>query len=305
MKVFINELIIVQLTLHIIINQKIKRRVNNLDLNLNGKVVLITGGSKGIGRHTALTFLKEGAKVSIVARNEEDLQKAASDFKNEIPGANVLTTSADLQTEAGAVEAVRNTVEHFGQIDILVNCAGAAPGGLLLELTEDDWDFALGLKFRGYVRMAKATIPQFLKQQQGVIVNVVGNDGVKPSWWELTGTAVNAADLAVMEALGNQYGNDNIRINCVNPGPVDTGRWETLTSAYSRDMNISVDVANKAAAKSMPFGRIATAQEVADVVVFLASERAGFVHNSVVNIDGGQMKAILDLKQQGEAVAKA
>ncbi|WP_286886526.1 SDR family oxidoreductase [Aneurinibacillus sp. UBA3580] len=274
-----------------------------MNLGLEGKVVLITGGSKGIGRQTGLTFVREGASVALVARNSEDLEKAKSQLQSEVPQADVLTIPADLQHEAGAVDAVQKTVEHFGKIDILINCAGAAPGGLLLDLTEEDWDFAMGLKFRGYVRMAKATIPQFLKQKQGVIVNVVGNDGVKPSWWELTGTAVNAADLAVMTALGNQYGNDNIRINCVNPGPVDTGRWETLTEAYARDLKISVNEANEAASKSMPFGRIATAQEVADVVVFLASERASFVHNSVVNIDGGQMKDILDRKQQRMTVA--
>ncbi|MFM1650659.1 SDR family oxidoreductase [Brevibacillus sp. B_LB10_24] len=269
-----------------------------MDLGLNGKVVLITGGSKGIGRQTGLTFLREGARVALVARNPEDLQKAKDLLISEVPGADVLTVSADLQHEADAQEAVRQTVQHFGQIDILINCAGAAPGGLLLDLTEEDWDFALGLKFRGYLRMAKATIPQFLVQKHGVIVNVIGNDGVKPSWWELTGTAVNAADLAVMEALANQYGNENIRINSVNPGPVDTGRWATLTEAYARDMDISIEEANDAAAKSMPFGRIATAQEVADVVVFLASERASFVHNAALTIDGGQMKAILDRKQQ-------
>ncbi|MFT9846871.1 SDR family oxidoreductase [Aneurinibacillus sp. REN35] len=274
-----------------------------MNLGLEGKVVLITGGSKGIGRQTALTFAKEGASVALVARNGEDLEKAKDTLQGEVPQADVLTIQADLQQEAGAVDAVQKTVEYFGKIDVLINCAGAAPGGLLLELTEEDWDFAMGLKFRGYVRMAKATIPQFLKQKHGVIVNVVGNDGVKPSWWELTGTAVNAADLAVMTALGNQYGNDNIRINCVNPGPVDTGRWETLTEAYARDVKISVEEANEAASKSMPFGRIATAAEVADVVVFLASDRASFVHNSVVNIDGGQMKDILDRKQQRLTVA--
>lgn len=269
-----------------------------MDLNLQDKVVLITGGSKGIGRQTALTFVREGAKVSIVARNEEDLQKAQDQIRSEVSTAEVLAVSADLQTQEGAEKAVNKTVEQYGKIDILINCAGAAPGGLLLDLTEEDWDFALGLKFRGYVRMAKATIPQFLKQKHGVIVNVVGNDGIKPSWWELTGTAVNAADLAVMEALSNQYGNENIRICSVNPGPVDTGRWDQLTEAYARDMKISIEEANEAAAKSMPFGRIATAQEVADVVVFLASERASFVHNTSIAIDGGQMKAILDRKQQ-------
>lgn len=269
-----------------------------MDLNLQGKVILITGGSKGIGCQTALTMLKEGAKVSLVARNQEVLKQTKNELENEVPGAEVLVTSADLQTQEGADEAVQKTMDYYKRIDVLVNCAGAAPGGLLLDLKEEDWDFAMGLKFRGYVRTTKATIPQFLNQGHGVIVNVVGNDGVKPSWWELTGTAVNAADLAVMSALADQYGNDNIRINCVNPGPVDTGRWETLVKAYARDMDISIEEANEAAAKSMPFSRIATPQEVANVVTFLASDSASFVHNSVINIDGGQMKNIMDRKQQ-------
>src|SRR5690625_633339 len=269
-----------------------------MDLNLHDKIVLITGGSQGIGRQTALTFAKEGAKVSIVARGEENLNKAKSDIEAAVSGAEVLTTPADLQTQEGADKAVKNTVDHFGKIDILINCAGAAPGGLLLDLTEEDWDCALGLKFRGYIRMLKATIRHFLEQKGGVVVNVVGNDGIKPSWWELTGTAVNAADLAVMDALSNPYGNENIRIASVNPGPVATERWDTLTDAYSRDMRISKEEADANTAKSMPFGRIAKPEEVADVVVFLASERASFVHNTSVAIDGGQMKSILDRKQQ-------
>ncbi|WAH35213.1 SDR family NAD(P)-dependent oxidoreductase [Alicyclobacillus dauci] len=269
-----------------------------MELGLKNKVVFITGGSKGIGRQTALTFAKEGARVALVARSQEGLEQARKMIQEEVSNAEVLTIAADLQKEEDAVRAAREAVDTFGQIDVLINCAGAAPGGLLLELTEEDWDFAMGLKFRGYVRVTKAVVPQFLKQGHGVIVNVVGNDGVKPSWWELTGTAVNAADLAVMSALADQYGRENIRINCVNPGPVDTGRWDGLTSAYSRDMNVSKEVADEFARKSMPFRRIASPQEVADVVVFLASDRASFVHNAVVNIDGGQRKAILDIKQQ-------
>lgn len=269
-----------------------------MDLNFKDKVVMISGGSKGIGKQTALTVLKEGAKVSLIARNMDGLKAAKSELEKEVKGAEVFVTSADLSTEEGANKAVENTVNHYNEIDVLVNCAGAAPGGLFLDLTEEDWDFAMGLKFRGYIRLTKATVPQFLKQEHGVIVNVVGNDGVKPSWWEITGTAVNAADLAVMSALADQYGNDNIRINCVNPGPVDTGRWESLVEAYARDMGISVEEADDVAEKSMPFGRIATPQEVANVVTFLASDAASFVHNSVVNIDGGQMKNIMDQKQQ-------
>lgn len=268
-----------------------------MDLALQGQTVLVTGGSKGIGRQTARTFAREGANLVLVARHEHDLQSARSLILQEAPGVEIITVTADLRSESDAVAAVDAAVEQFGGVDILINCAGAAPGGLLLELDEKTWQDALGLKFLGYVRMTKAMIPQFLRQGHGVIVNVVGNDGVKPSYWELTGTAANAADLAVMQALADQYGRHNIRIVSVNPGPVDTGRWSTLTAAFARDKGLGVDTANRVAQASMGFGRIARPEEVADVVVFLASERARFVHGTMINIDANQRKAIMDVDE--------
>jgi NAD(P)-dependent dehydrogenase (short-subunit alcohol dehydrogenase family) len=266
-----------------------------MDLNLQSKVVLITGGSKGIGRQVALTFAQEGANVAICARTQADLELAKNRILAVAPTCDVCTIAADLRSEAGAQQAVKAAVEHYGAVDILVNCAGAAPGRLLLDISDETWQEALALKFLGYVRMAKATVPHFLQRGHGVIVNVIGNDGVKPSYWELTGTAANAADLAVMQALADQYGRNNIRINSVNPGPVDTGRWDTLTAAFARDKNISVEEADGVANKSIAFGRICTPQEVANVVVFLASDCASFVHGAVVNIDGNQRKAIMDV----------
>jgi len=143
--------------------------------------------------------------------------------------------------------------------------------------------------------MAKAIVPHFLGRGHGVIVNVIGNDGVKPSYWELTGTAANAADLAVMQALADPYGRNNIRINSVNPGPVDTGRWDNLTAAFAHDKNLSIEKADRVAKESMAFGRICTPREVANVVVFLASDRASFVHGTAITIDGNQRKAIMDV----------
>ncbi len=266
-----------------------------MDLNLRGKVALITGGSKGIGRQVALTFAREGANVALCARTQADLEQARSRILDAVPDCDIFTVSADLRSEAGAQKAVQAAVEHFGGIDILVNCAGAAPGRLLSDITDETWHEALALKFLGYVRMAKYTIPHFLERGHGVIVNVVGNDGVKPSYWELTGTAANAADLAVMQALADQYGRNNIRINSVNPGPVDTGRWDSLTQAFARDLELSVEDADRRAKGSIAFGRICTPQEVANVVVFLASDCASFVHGTMLTIDGNQRKAIMDV----------
>src|SRR2546426_1109259 len=182
-------------------------------------------------------------------------------------GGEVVPFLGDMSKPEDVARVVNAAVTHFGGIDVLVNNAGAAPGGLLLDLTEEDWALALQLKFLGYVRCMRAVIPHMLKRGGGRIVNIVGNDGVKPSYLELTPSAANAADLAVSQALAEQYGRHNILINAINPGPVSTDRWDGLVRAYARDKGLSVEEASRRAIQSIPLGRIATPQEGADVPV--------------------------------------
>jgi NAD(P)-dependent dehydrogenase (short-subunit alcohol dehydrogenase family) len=264
-----------------------------MDLGLKGKVALVTGGSKGIGKAVAHGLAEEGAKVAICARGQIDLDRAVGDLAKST-GSEVFAVAGDLTTESGVKKIVDATIAKFGRIDILVNNAGAAPGGLLLDLTEEDWQKALQLKFMGYVRCMKAVIPYMLKQGRGRIVNVVGNDGVKPIGIELTPSAANAADLAVTVALAEQYGRHNICINAINPGPVATERWDGLISGIARVRKISVDEAQQRAERSIPLGRICTPEEVANVVVFVASDRASFMNGAIITLDGGQRKALLD-----------
>jgi len=263
-----------------------------MDLGLTGKVALVTGGSKGIGKAVARGLVAEGAKVAICARTKGELDAAAAELAK--PRGDVFAVAGDLTREADVKKIVETTVGHYGRIDILVNNAGAAPGGLLLDLTEDDWHKALELKFLGYVRCMKAVIPYMLKQGGGRIVNIVGNDGVKPIGIELTPSAANAADLAVTVALAEQYGRQNICINAINPGPVATERWDGLIGGIARIRNISPSEAQKRAEISIPLGRICTPEEVANVAVFVASERASFMNGAVITLDGGQRKALLD-----------
>jgi 3-oxoacyl-[acyl-carrier protein] reductase len=264
-----------------------------MDLGLKDKVALVTGGSKGIGKAVARGLAEEGAKVAICARGEADLEAAAGEIARAT-GSEVFAVAGDLTREAAVRKIVDATLGRFGRLDILVNNAGAAPGGLLLDLEEEDWEKALQLKFMGYVRCMKAVIPHMLKQGRGRIVNVVGNDGVKPIGIELTPSAANAADLAVTVALAEQYGRDNICINAINPGPVATERWDGLIGGIARARKISPDEAQKRAQRSIPLGRICTPEEVASVVVFVASERASFMNGALITLDGGQRKALLD-----------
>jgi len=264
-----------------------------MDLGLKGKVALVTGGSKGIGKAVARGLAQEGAKVAICARTRAELDAAAAEL-SKATGSEVFGVAGDLTREADVQKIVDAAVGRFGRIDILVNNAGTAPGGLLLDLAEEQWQQALQLKFMGFVRCMKAVIPHMLRQGGGRIVNIVGNDGVKPVGIELTPSAANAADLAVTVALAEQYGPNNICINAINPGPVATERWDGLISGIARVRKISVDEAQKRAERSIPLGRICTPEEVANVAVFVASERASFMNGALITLDGGQRKALLD-----------
>ena len=264
-----------------------------MDLGLKGKVALVTGGSKGIGKASALALAEEGAKVAICARGQDDLDRAVGEL-SKATGGEIFAVAGDLTKERDVQRIVDTTIGRFGRIDILVNNAGAAPGGLLLDLAEEDWERAIQLKFMGYVRCMKAVIPHMLKQGRGRIVNVIGNDGVKPIAVELTPSAANAADLAVTQALAEQYGRHNICINAINPGPVATERWDGLVAGIARARKISPEEAQKRAERSIPLGRICTPEEVANVVVFVASDRASFMNGAMITVDGGQRKALLD-----------
>jgi len=263
-----------------------------MDLGLTGKVALVTGGSRGIGAAVAAGLAREGARVAITARTAARLEETARKLRET--GAEIHAVAGDLTQPGEAERLVANTVAHFGRIDILVNNAGASPGGRLLDLTEADWEKSLQLKFMGYVRCSKAVIAQMLRQGGGRIVNIVGNDGVKPLGLELSPSAANAADLAVTVALAEQYGRHNILINAINPGPVATERWDELVAGIARAHGISVDDAQRKVDRSVPLGRIARPQEVADVAVFVASERASFMNGALILLDGGQRKALME-----------
>jgi 3-oxoacyl-[acyl-carrier protein] reductase len=271
-----------------------EREEQDLHLDLEGRVAFVTGASKGIGYETARLLASEGCDVAITAREPERLEQAAKTLSDET-GRQVVALAGDMSVQADVDRTVAAAVERFGKLDIVVTCAGSSPGGLLENLTEDEWMSSLNLKFMGYVRTCKATIPVLRENGGGSIVLVVGNDGLKPSYWEMTAGAANAADINFASSLSEQYAREGIRVNTVNPGPVATDRWETLEKAFARDKECTQERAHELAVQSLPLGRICTPQEVANLVVFLASDRASYVNGAHIPIDGGQRKALMDL----------
>ncbi|HVC13805.1 MAG TPA: SDR family oxidoreductase [Acidimicrobiales bacterium] len=265
-----------------------------MDLQLSGQRALVTGASKGIGLATARMLAAEGCDVAVNAREAQRLDHAVRSLAEQ-SGRRVVAVPGDMSVDADARTVVEGAVAALGGIDVLVTCAGSSPGGLLTELSEEDWLGSMRLKFLGYVRTVRYAIPHMLAQGSGAIVLVVGNDGLKPSYWELTAGAANAADINFASSIAEQYAPHGIRVNTVNPGPVATDRWDGLEKAFARDMKVTQDRAHELAVASLPLGRICSAEEVASVVTFLASPLASYVNGAHIPVDGAQRKPIMDV----------
>ena len=264
-----------------------------MELQLKGKTALITGGSEGIGKGIAMGLAKEGVDVAICARRPEPLEATAQEIR-DATGVKVVAIPTDLTEDGQAKKFVDDSAGELGRVDIMVNNAGSSPGGVIEHLSEDDWAQSLQLKFMGYVRCLRYVLPIMVEQGGGRVVNLIGNDGVKPSYWEIAPGAANAAGQNLTKSLAGQYGKDNISFVAVNPGPVRTERWTGLVNAMARDMNLAFEEADKLAPASIPLGRIAETEEVANLCIMLASPLMHFVNGTQIEIDGGQEKSLMD-----------
>ena len=252
-----------------------------MDLGLKGKVVVITGGSKGIGRATALGFTEEEAHVLICAREEEGLESTAQEIRARGKG-EVVTVSTDL-TQAEAIrKVVSYCLEVFGRIDILVNNAGSARPGEFLKLSDEAWLEDWQLKFFGYMRMARAVFPHMQTQKSGVIINVIGTGGLRPIAGYMVGGSTNAALINFTKTLADEGSKQGIRVVGINPGPILTERLERFLFTLGGEGE-KEDVLQKLT----PLGRVGQPEEVADLVLFLSSTRAAFIHGANITIDGG------------------
>ncbi len=264
-----------------------------MDLQLENKTALVTGGSEGIGKGIARLLAREGVDVAICSRRKDAIEAAAAEIAKET-GRKIVAIPADLTSDDDAKNFIAKGHEALGRVDIMINNAGSSPGGVIEHLTEADWAQSLQLKFMGYVRCLRHVLPIMVKQGGGRVVNLIGNDGVKPSYWEIAPGAANAAGQNLTMSLAGQYGRHGISFCAVNPGPVRTERWDGLVKAMARDMKLSFDDANQLAPSSIPMGRIAEVDEVASLVVMLASPLMQMVNGTQIEIDGGQEKSLMD-----------
>ena len=252
-----------------------------MDLQLHGKRVLVTGGSKGIGRAAAGVLAEEGCCVLIAARDAAALESAAKDIRAKT-GNEVLWRATDL-SQRGAAEAL---AEWAGDLDILVNNAGAIPGGDLLSVDEDTWRRAWDLKVFGFINLSRAVYAKMKAKRQGVIVNVLGYFGERVNPAFIAVTTANASLMALTRALGGASHADGIRVVGVSPGPVAT---DLLFRSFRRMAEVKLGDASRYEElfRELPFGRPARAEEIGWAVAFLASARSAYTTGSVLTVDGG------------------
>jgi NAD(P)-dependent dehydrogenase (short-subunit alcohol dehydrogenase family) len=252
-----------------------------MDLKLAGRTALITGGSKGIGLATAQWFAAEGVDVCLVARSADDLQKAADGIRQ--------ASSVTVETMAGDLSdpPMRAAVtERFSDIDILINNAGAVPGGPFDKIDEATWRAAWDLKMFGYIDMARRYFERMKTRQRGVIINIIGIGGERLDFNYIAGSTGNAGLMAFTRALGGRSPDFGIRVLGVNPGPVATERMEWLgRQRAAREFGDPERWREKFA--HMPWGRPATCDEIAASVVFLASDLSSYTSGTILTIDGG------------------
>jgi NAD(P)-dependent dehydrogenase (short-subunit alcohol dehydrogenase family) len=252
-----------------------------LELGLKGKVAVVTGGTEGIGRATALRLAREGAQVAICARRQEMLDKTVVEIKKL--GADALAVAADMSKSADVERFMKAVIGRFGRIDILVNNAGTSARGKFLEVDDKTWGADLELKVFGAIRCTRLAVPYMKKQGGGRIINITISSAKQPGAESMPTSVSRAAGLAITKALSKEYAADNILVNTVCIGKIKSGQHERR---YTKQ-GISADDYYRQAAKEIPLGRVGEAEEVASVIAFLASDAASYVTGTSINLDGG------------------
>jgi 3-oxoacyl-[acyl-carrier protein] reductase len=255
-------------------------------LDLEGKVGIVTGASRGIGRAVAETLAGEGVKLVLVARSRGLLESLAASLPVES-----LVEVADLREPEGAARAVEATVARFGRIDLVVNVAGATKRGDFLGLTDADWADGYALKLFGAMRLCRASWPH-LVASRGSIVNIAGIGGRTGSADFTIGGSVNAALLNLTKALADRGVADGVRVNAVNPGSTLTERLRTRVESLAREESIDFASAERKMAEKLRVARFGDPSEVARAVAFLASPAAAYCQGVVLDVDGGATRTL-------------
>jgi 3-oxoacyl-[acyl-carrier protein] reductase len=261
-----------------------------MDLGLTGKVALVTGASRGIGRGIAETLAAEGCDLVLTGRDEAALNDVATAVGKR--GRKTAISIVDLRKEGSEKPLLEAARRAFGQLDILVNNAGATKrGNFLTELTDADWQDGFALKFFGHVRLAREAWP-LLKQQRGSLITIAGVGGKEPEAPFTIGSSVNAACAAFTKALADIGKSDGVQVNTIHPGRVETDRlWRRFRETMERTKRDETSVREELR-QEFGISRFGKVEDIGSLIAFVVSPHGRWLHGATIDIDGGEVRGI-------------
>jgi 3-oxoacyl-[acyl-carrier protein] reductase len=263
-----------------------------MDLGIEGRRTIVTGGSSGIGWETARTFLEEGARVLICGRDEAKLAKARDELAKRTNG-EVHAVRADTSKEAEIEHLVATAKAKLGGVDILVNNAGTMYSGRFAVLDDAALQHQLDTKLFGFMRAIRLVHPLMQAQKWGRIINIIGGAGKEPDPYMFGSGMTNSALLNLTKSLSTEFGEDNILVNAICPGWVDTNLWKRNADGLRQELGVkSEEDARRLAARKNSVNRFGKPEELANAIVFLCSERASYITGVSLNLDGGRLKGL-------------
>jgi len=262
---------------------------NEREKPLAGKVVIVTGASRGIGRAIALRIARDGARVVLAARDAATLGKVVEEITKS--GGTALAFPADLRDSAAPAAVVRAAVQAYGRIDSIVNNAGATKHGDFFELTEADWTDGFALKFFSAVRLSRAAWP-YLKEAGGSVLNIVGTGGRTPGASFTIGGSVNGACLSFMKALAEIGIRDGVQVNAINPGWVRTDRMRHLLEKEAAEHGGNLEAAAEEVARKANIIRMGVPEDIANLAAYMLSPESRLMQGAMMDMDGGMTKTL-------------
>ena len=263
-----------------------------MDLGLKNKVAIIMGGTSGVGLKTAEMFLQEGARVAICGRDQKRMEAACQHLLRFAPADQVFAQTCDVTSKEDVQRFIDGTAEHFGYVDILVNAAGQSVMGYFFDITDEQWRQQIDLKYFAIIYAVRAVYPHLVKQGGGRIININATLAKEPERHMVATAATRAGLLNLSKTLSQELAPDNILVNSVSLGLIATDQWERRRLKNAPDMDPTEYYNDLAKKRNIPMGRVGQPEEVASVILFLASEQASYVSGSTIEVAGALGKAL-------------